>query len=243
MVVSNVDRESITHPLDIAKSAAKIGGVAGLGGITVGSIAGVLRNTTPVLFSIASGLQWTTIGFTFWSIRSSMLQRDGLYNWWSISRGLPTKPRYDLNPTPKDRVYASTVSGATTGGVLGFLFRGPRNVIPGIIMFTFFGFTGQHLYNRLDARHLDKVTAPDLTAQELEERGNWLKRFAQTKWSPMTVLSDEEYEKMLKEKLLRIETDLELVEERLVELKAKKVRRDAMQAQVQMENQERPVEK
>lgn len=95
----------------------------GIAGLTVGSIAGVLRGTTPVLFSIVSGLQWTALGGTYWGIRSAILQRDGVLNYWALTRGLPLKPRNDYNPTPSDRVYASTVAGGLSAGIWGWIFR------------------------------------------------------------------------------------------------------------------------
>ena len=106
---------------------------------------------------------------------------------------------------------------------MGYLFRGPRNVIPGMIMFSLFGFAGQHAYNALDSRHIRKVQKQMAYDEERARQGNpeepnWMQRLAKKKWSPMTALSDEEYEKILSEQLLRIETDIALVDERIKEL-------------------------
>jgi hypothetical protein len=37
-----------------------------MSGILVGAFAGVIRSSTPILFALASGIQWFTLGTTFW---------------------------------------------------------------------------------------------------------------------------------------------------------------------------------
>lgn len=61
-------------------------------GLIVGATYGTLRTQTPVLFSIFSGAQWFAIGTTFFSIRSSLLNSEGLRNWWNLTRGVPLVP-------------------------------------------------------------------------------------------------------------------------------------------------------
>lgn len=41
-----------------------------------------------------------------------------------------------------------------------------------------------------------------------------------SKWSPLTRLTDEEYEKILEEKILKIEVEIALVEDRISHLRA-----------------------
>lgn len=192
-------------------------------GLITGAIYGTLRTQTPILFSLASGAQCFAIGTTFWTARSSILSQTGLRNWWSITRGLPAIPRDDLEPTLSDKVRASTIAGAFTGFSLGFLFRGPQNVIPGTIMFTLFGWGGQKAYNFLDERNSQGLQA----WAEKKARGDdkpkegLMHRFAKSKWSPMTVLSDQEYEDMLQEKLLKVEVEIALIDDRIAEFKKK----------------------
>jgi hypothetical protein len=140
-----------------------------------------------------------------------------LLNWWNISRGAPLHPRDDLNPTLSDKVRASAMAGAFTGFSLGFLLRGPRNVIPGTIMFTLFGWTGQHGYNYLDQRNSQELREKaQLKARgEDKPKDNLMQRFAKSKWSPMTVLTDEQYEELLQERLLQVEAELAMIDERI----------------------------
>lgn len=88
--------------------------------------------------------------------------------------------------------------------VLILVAGGRKNVIPGAIMFSIFGATGQALYNIADARKSELADAP-----EKDLKDSWLN----SKWSPVQVLSDAEYAKMLHEKLLRINAQILLVDE------------------------------
>jgi hypothetical protein len=102
--------------------------------------------------------------------------------------------RTDLTPTTSDKVKISSLSGGLTGAVLGMVFRGPRNVIPGTIMFTLFGFVGQHGYNALDRRNTVEIKRQEVMQEQGKKDPNWMQRMAKSKWVPMSVLSDEEYE-------------------------------------------------
>lgn len=133
---------------------------------------------------------------------------------------------YYPSPSQKDRLTASTVAGGMTGGAIGGLFRGPRNVIPGTIMFTLFGYLGQTVYNTLDARHSEQLASDAQAVAEGKEKDGkrFWERVAEMKWSPLKVLSDEDYGKMLKEKLLRVEAEIALVDEEVERLKGEERR-------------------
>lgn len=80
-------------------------------------------------------------------------------------------------------------------------------------MFALFGATGQYIYNRADASQSQTSHAPS-EAKDL--KGSWLN----SKWSPMKVLTDKEYEHMLQEKLLKVNAEIALVEESIEALRA-----------------------
>ncbi|KAL5114161.1 hypothetical protein ACEQ8H_007958 [Pleosporales sp. CAS-2024a] len=211
------DPGQVTHPLDVAQSAAFVGGASAIPGLVTGALYGTLRTQTPTLFALVSGAQCFAIGSTFWATRTAMLNRDGLVNQWNVTRGAPLQPRNDVHPSPSDKVRASTIAGAFTGFSLGFLLRGPRNVIPGTIMFTLFGWGGQTGHHFLDRRN----------SQQLHERAQLravgadtpketlVQRFAKSKWSPMSVLTDEQYQDMLQEQLLRFEAEIAMIDEKI----------------------------
>jgi hypothetical protein len=76
-------------------------------------------------------------------------------------------------------------------------------------MFALFGATGQALYNRADSQRLAK-------AQNLpEKKSSWM----DSKWSPITVLTDEAYEKTLQESLLNINAQIGLLEDKIEALR------------------------
>ncbi|KAI5238781.1 hypothetical protein E4T47_08265 [Aureobasidium subglaciale] len=181
--------ESIIGP------ALKIGALSGAAGFVTGGVAGVIRNSPPLLFAIGSSVQWFGLGTTYWGTRSFIFQA------WDTGKGL----------TKSDKASASTIAGGVAGSGVGLLTRGPRNAIPGAIMFSLFGFVGQTVANRFDKT--------DLPASD-EPRLNFWQRFASLKWMPVTVLDDGEYEHMLRERQLKLEAEIALVDERMEALKA-----------------------
>lgn len=73
-------------------------------------------------------------------------------------------------------------------------------------MFSLLGASGQGIANWRTARIADAPPKP--------EKGFW------SSWSPIKQISDKDYENILEEKLLRIETDIALIEGRIKELRA-----------------------
>ncbi len=96
--------------------------------------------------------------------------------------------------------------------ILHIVTGGPRNILPGVIMCGLFGATGQYLYNRADARNT-----------QLAENGEIPPKHSllNSKWSPVKVLSDKEYEDMISEKLTSIDAEIAMVDERIQALRAR----------------------
>lgn len=201
-------------------------------GLAIGAFYGTLKTTTPALFSIASGAQCFAIGTTFWTARTAILHQDGLQNWWNVTRGASMIPRNDQSPSPSDKVRASTIAGTFTGVSLGLLFRGPRNVIPGAIMFTLFGWGGQKGYNFLDKRNSQELREQAQLKALGDDRPKetLVQKFAKSKWSPMSVLTDEQYEEMLQEKLLKVEADIAIIDERIEAVKKMAIEKEGRRA-------------
>jgi hypothetical protein len=89
-----------------------------------------------------------------------------------------------------------------------------------MLMFTLFGYGGQHAYEWFDQRHTRKLRKQQAEAERGVEQLNWLQRFAEKPWSPMTVLTDEKYEDLLNEKLLKIEVEIALIDDKIKELRS-----------------------
>jgi hypothetical protein len=78
------------------------------------------------------------------------------------------------------------------------------------------------LYNFTDAQRVGYSTS----STNSETRPGWL----DSRWSPVKVLSDDEYEGMLQEKLLRLKAEIALVDENIVELKKQATQNVAQQS-------------
>ncbi|EOA87281.1 hypothetical protein ACJQWK_10139 [Exserohilum turcicum] len=235
------DPAQVTHPLELAQHAALVGGASAIPGTVIGAFYGTLRTQTPILFSLASGAQWFALGTTFWGFRASILNHSGLLNWWNITRGAPIHPRNDLNPSSSDKVRASAIAGGSTGFTLGFLFRGPRNVIPGTLMFSTLGWLGQHGYNYLDDRHSGQLREEaELKARgEEKPKETLMDKIAKSKWSPMQVLTDEDYDKLMQEKLLRVEAEIAVIDDKIEALRKEAAQMEAQRQVKATQEQEK----
>ena len=162
---------------------------AGGAGFLVGGIAGVLRNSPAALFATASAIQCFALGSSFWATRGFVLQA------WDTG-----------NQTPNDRTKASAIAGAVSGGSTGLLFRGRSNAIPGAFGMAFFGFAGQAISNRWSAAKKPvESTEP--------KRGFW------QSFIPMKHLTNEQYAEMLKERLLKVEVEISILDDKIAALR------------------------
>lgn len=107
---------------------------------------------------------------------------------------------------PVSPILASAISGATAGGVGGAL-RSRRNIIPGMLFFGIAGAVGQKVY--------DSRQTTDPAEAEKNLKSSWIN----SRWSPVKVLSDDEYEKLLHEKMLRVSADIAILDESIEAVK------------------------
>lgn len=163
-------------------------------GFMFGGAVGILKNLPLSLSAGVTSLQSFGLGAVFTFTRLSVIQA------WTTE--LQT-------PTPGDLIKATAIAGAFSGGSLGALFRGRKNVIPGAIMWCIFGATGQFMYNRRT-----------LPAQRAEPKGpGFWQSMSDKSWTPFKVLSNEEYAGMLKEKLLRVEAEISIIDDKIAAMK------------------------
>lgn len=167
----------------------------GTTGFLLGGTAGIVKSTTPFLFASASGLQSFALGTVFWGTRTTICKA-----WISEGR----------TATPGDLTKASAAAGGITGGLMGLLMRGRSNVLPGALMFSLFGFAGQAAYNSFTAR---TATAPK------ESKPGFWRRMSDKSWSPITVMTDEQYVDLLKEKMLKVDVEIAIVDDRIAALR------------------------
>lgn len=174
----------------------------GATGFLLGGTAGILKSTTPTLFATATGIQTFCLGSGFWATRNIILSA------WKPNRQnaqLEAQSGTE-NLSVRDIKTASAVAGASTGGIAGAIFRGRANVLPGALMFGVFGWMGQSLYDRWDGR---------VDEGEVDGKDGFWRRLADKKWSPITVMSDEEYEALLKKKMLNVDVELAVIDDKI----------------------------
>ncbi len=95
-----------------------------MSGIVVGGFGGVLRSSTPTLFALASGIQWFTLGSTFWGkwvVDNTSLEFP-TNPCIPASRGVIIRTCGGDTVTPQDKISASAIAGGV-GGTFGGLLR------------------------------------------------------------------------------------------------------------------------
>ncbi|KAM3522604.1 hypothetical protein MY4038_008554 [Beauveria bassiana] len=174
--------ELVFPPFRVGFWAGTVGVLAGVGGA-------IARDTNPVISGSITGIQWFTLGTTFWFSRSLAMRAFGNQEVMRSS----------------DRVMISAIAGTTTGAVSGLL-RGPTKIIPATIMWGLMGAGGQMLVHRHEANQLKPKTE--------NGPGFW------SRLNPLKKLTDEEYMDMMREKKLKLDVDISLIDDRIAELRA-----------------------
>ncbi|KAK0736893.1 hypothetical protein B0T21DRAFT_363975 [Apiosordaria backusii] len=177
--------------MDIVVASLKVGGSAGACGLFIGGAAGILRGAPPVFFSLVAGGQWFALGSSYWAARLMAFNALG----------------GEEKMTSGDKLKGSAFAGAFSG-IVGGSLRGPRNIIPGAVVCSLLGVGGQAYANRREAKQREAEKDPS------KNKGFW-----HSSWSPITALSDQDYVNLLEEKLLRVEADIALIDDRIKQLR------------------------
>ncbi|KAJ9244471.1 hypothetical protein DTO271D3_4019 [Paecilomyces variotii] len=177
---------------DVLLPALKAGGLSGSAGLLYGGISGILTSSPhQVVHSVSHGIHWFALGSSFWWLRSNIL-----------------KLHFQNDASPKERAYTSAISGGVAGGAVTRLMGG--RLVPGVVIFSMLGYLGQSSYNAIDRWQAQR-------AQEGPSKP-FLQRLADSKWVPLKALSDEDYKHMLSEKLLNIEAEIALIDDKIQDL-------------------------
>jgi hypothetical protein len=106
-------------------------------------------------------------------------------------------------------------------------------------MFTLFGFSGQHAYDWLDRRNTQSSREEAAMKEEGREKENWLQKMAKKKWSPMSVLTDEDYEKMMNEKILSVEAEIAMIDDKIEHFRMKQKELEQTHMQNEVDNNQK----
>ncbi|CAK7203911.1 hypothetical protein SEUCBS139899_006661 [Sporothrix eucalyptigena] len=116
---------------------------------------------------------------------------------------------------PSDKIKASTIAGASAG-LVGGMLRGPRNILPAIAIFSIFGASGQAIANSMPAKD-------GTAASNAKSKSSWL----DSKWSPVTPMTDAQYAAFIDDKILKLDVEVAMIDDKLAVLRAKKAEREA----------------
>ncbi|KAJ9142527.1 hypothetical protein NKR19_g7199 [Coniochaeta hoffmannii] len=181
-------RKSQFHPVfteisQVLVPSITVGAGAGATGVLVGAVSGIWRAESVISFSTVTAIQWFTLGSSYYGARQVAFKAYGGHE----------------NMTALDKIKASGIAGGFAGA-MGGLLRGPKNVLPGFIVWSVLGAGGQAVGGALSGR-------------------NFGTRYLASRWSPVTPLTDRQYEKMLEEKLLKLDAEIAIINDNIEEIR------------------------
>ncbi|GAM34657.1 hypothetical protein TCE0_015r02372 [Talaromyces pinophilus] len=176
---------------DTLISSIKFGGLSGCTGLLYGGASGILRASKhPVVHTLAHGIHFSIWGTSFWFIRSNILHF-----------------HYQNEATQQQRKYVSAISGGLSGGAITRLMG--AKFTPGFIVFSLVGYLGQTGFNVAESWHQENA------GKEAAKPKSILERMAASKWIPLRALSDDDFRDILKEKVLSIEVEIALLDDKI----------------------------
>ncbi|KAL1954605.1 hypothetical protein VTO42DRAFT_900 [Malbranchea cinnamomea] len=183
--------DNVSQETKLVTSALKVGAVSGVSGLIYGGVSGVWQASHPVIKSISSGIHWFAFGTSYWALRSFILQE-----------------QFKNEANPKQKEFVSTIAGGLAGGGVNWVVN--RRFLPGLVVFSLLGYVGQKSYATIDGWH---------TQRQLQSAKPWTQQLSESNWVPFKVLSDEQYKEMLSDKLLSVEAEIALIDEKIQALK------------------------
>nr|POF14067.1 hypothetical protein CFP56_03091 [Quercus suber] len=177
--------------------ALKVGVASAGAGFLFGGTVDILKNTTPFLFATASSVRCFGLGTSYWAARGTIIRA------WTTTDSVD----------PSMKVTASAVAGGLSGGMIAAVTRGRSNVIPGVAMWSCFGGMGQWVANVWIGRDRTESKIP------------FVQRIASSKWSPIQVMTDDDYAKVLNERMLKVEVEISILDDKIAALKTQQQER------------------
>lgn len=92
---------------------------------------------------------------------------------------------------------------------------GPRNILPAIAVFSIFGASGQAIINTM--------ATDDNAAALAKPKSSWL----DSKWSPVTSMTDAQYAAYIDDKILKLDVEIAMLDDKLAALRVSKAKREA----------------
>lgn len=167
--------------------------LAGLVGFLVNGTHGIIKGRHPIVSALSGGIYTFTLGTTLWTAREIVVR-----SW---------KP--DRQYTPRELTMATALGFGVGGGAVSAAFRSRAHFVPGLLVFSITGALGQGAVNAWDARRQNGSPNRD---------GFWM-RIAKSSYSPVTVWSDDEYANVLREKMLKLDVEIAILDDKIAALR------------------------
>jgi hypothetical protein len=218
----------LTLPLNFLLVSVLMYSFVGIAGAILSApISLIARSKTPYLFASALTLQWTALGSSYYLARQSSL----VYQARQTGRDAWTLDAYQ-----KER--ASGIGGAVAGMAGGAIRGRLSNVAAGAVVLGTVGWGAQRFVGRWWDRRMGlesgevssdrRLMRASKAVTDTDDNVNVVQRMSKSRFNPMRRLTDEEYEGMLKEKLIKVEAELALVDEDIVKLELEKQKKTAV---------------
>ncbi|KAI8816388.1 uncharacterized protein EV422DRAFT_545850 [Fimicolochytrium jonesii] len=111
---------------------------AGITGASLGALFAVAKGQSHVAWGFGMGANWVTASLPFFGLREGILHYRYARN---AAQGIDS-----FRMRNKDELVASIASGAVVGAGLGFVWRGPKAIIAGSVMYSLIACSTQTIY-------------------------------------------------------------------------------------------------
>ncbi|RPA84341.1 hypothetical protein BJ508DRAFT_412741 [Ascobolus immersus RN42] len=201
-------------PTDLLIRSLYIGALGGTAGLLFGGITAIIKaSPTPKLFAAYTGASWMTFTTTFCVLRGNASE--------IVKNEFPETP---LN-SRQTQLLLTGFSGAIAGGLQGAIFRGPKNIIPGAVVYGLASTAIHFGVGAGDSTILEKVAAP---VDENEQKSRtWEDVIFRSKFSPIKKLTKEEYTELMEGRIMKVDVEIALIDDELERLKKEVADRDA----------------
>ncbi|KAI9145098.1 hypothetical protein BKA69DRAFT_1172586 [Paraphysoderma sedebokerense] len=228
---SNISSQS--HPPWLTQTA-----LTGLTGSIIGASVATLQGQPVIRYSVNMGVMWSGFGLVFWSTRTQLtpLVQSELISY------LPFASSHSFTRSSVTSFYASTISGFLTGGLMGALLRGPSKAGRAACTISFLAAISQVSWNTVNWYRKDILIRKGRIVDENDHdnQGNRIENVKDQRtivqkmelgivsllkklpsWSPIRMVSDEEYLDRLSKQKLDLDHDILKQEDLIKRLKSR----------------------
>ncbi|KAL3709205.1 hypothetical protein TMatcc_002995 [Talaromyces marneffei ATCC 18224] len=196
---------------DTIISSLKFGGLSGCTGLLYGGASGILRASKhPIVHTLAHGIHFSIWGASFWCtflFLRLLLEHMTIDSLKTVIRSNILHFHYQNEATQQQRKYVSAISGGLSGGAITRMMG--AKFTPGFIVFSLVSYLGQTGFNIAENWHQENA------GKEASKSKSILERMAESKWIPLKALSDDDFRDILKEKVLSIEVEIALLDDKI----------------------------